>query len=146
MSLSERRAAIIAEHVAQEKYDPHWKGEAEKGRRISERPVAFVVNDEVVVLADDVPKVMAAVEAFFAKISADRDALLAKLASEPAFAQSVEKCKLLLERPPAGELRVSQNCWNCVAYALQDVEFLVVLADGRVAVPVSLLEWLKQPK
>lgn len=146
MELLEKRDAIIAEHQAQEKYDPHWKAEAEQGRKISERPVAFLCNDEVVVVGEDVGKIRAGLEDFFDRISADGDALAYKLASEPAFAQAVEKSKVLLDGPPADELRLSQNHWNAVAYALQEAEVLVVMADGKVAVPVTLLEWLRKPK
>lgn len=132
MDLDARRAEIFADHQAQEKYDPHWKGEAEKGRRLSLRPLAFICDDEVVVLGDDVGKVLAGVAAFesaLAPAMADPDrALAVPNYKRQAFARAR---KLLADNaPPPAELRVSQAVWNHVACALEEAGVLVVLADG----------------
>src|SRR4051794_35051255 len=99
MDLTERREEIIAEHQAQERYDPHWKAEADRGRKISERPIAFLCDDEVVVVGPCVGKIRDGLAAFFEKIGADRDALAARLSGEPAFAQAAEKCRKALQEP-----------------------------------------------
>jgi len=135
MDLNKRREDIITEHKAQEKYDPYWKAEAEKGRKISERPVAFQCDDEVVLVGECVPKVMTALSQF---VIAHGDAYKSLDTAPPEHHKryGVAKAVSLLGRhgeEGPHELRVPQQAWNGLLFCLETMGVDVVLADGTHA-------------
>lgn len=132
MDLIKRREEIIAEHTAQQKYHPHWKTEASAGRLIAERPIAFICDDEVVVLGEDVAKVLAGIKQFVEKHGSEFDDPTIQAAKMHDF-NCLKRCKKLLAAPPNGDLRVSQNVWNAYAFGLGEVGVFVVLTDGTFA-------------
>jgi hypothetical protein len=126
MDLAKKRAEIATEHAAQEKYDPHWLAAAKAGEKLSDRPIAFVCDDEVVVIGTCVPKVLAGVAAFRA-----RAAEYADRTREPVVAQALKRAEALAATPgDAAELRMSQQHWNAVLFCLGEVGVTCVLADG----------------
>lgn len=128
LNLLKRREEIISDHKAMEKYHPHWKTEMEAGRSLSTRPIAFLCDDEVVVIGDDVTKIIEGLEGFINKFSSSpRDNDRAK--REPTFAVAVYKASRLIATKPT-EIRVSQNVWNAYTLALGEVGVEVVLTDG----------------
>ena len=142
MDLLKRREEIIAEHKAQEKYDPHWSKEAQAGRAISARPIAFLCDDEVVVVGEDVTKIIEGLKPFVAR--AEREAELAKndpvLAealkkklSTPIYAHALAKCSKAVHAPVPAEIRVPQQTWNAYLYSLNEQGINVVLTDGTGA-------------
>lgn len=126
-TLAEKRAEVIERHKAQEQFDPHWKAEAAAGRKISERPVAFLCDDEVVVTGDCVGKVMEAVKTFLDLAS---HGPLTRADSENHLAYAIAKCQQIASRPATAELRVSQQRWNAICYAMSIVGVECVLTDG----------------
>lgn len=125
MDLLNARDAVLREHKSAEKYDPYHQSLAAAGDRISERPVAFIVDDEVVVVGECVAKVMDGLKAFLS-----RDAEYADRAGrEPVVAQALAKARKLTEAAPT-EIRVSQQTWNSLLFALGEVGVKVALSDG----------------
>ena len=143
-ALLKRREEILTEHKAQERLDPYWAREAREGRKLSTRPIAFVCDDEVVLFKECVGKLRDGLTEFFTRSGADRDLLEQRLANEPAFAQAVEKARRVLAAEETDELRVPQAWWNALTFAMQEAGHEVVTADGKVAVPVNLLELIRQ--
>lgn len=129
MELSERREEIIANHKAQERYDPHWKAAADRGSRLSEQPVAFLVDDEVVVIGDDVTKIYDGLQKFVEMADED-EAWEGRAAREPSVAQALAKARQALERDQPEELRLPQQWWNAYLFALDAAGVRVTLADG----------------
>lgn len=129
MDLVKRRDQIIAEHKAMEKHNPAIKAQAARGDRLSDRPIAFLCDDEVVVIGDDVGKVLAGVQKFVDEHSQrfDDPAVQAALAHDHGC---LKRCRKLLASPPSGELRVGQQVWNSYLHGLGEVGVQVVLADG----------------
>lgn len=127
MSLAEKRIKIISEHQAMEKYDPYWRDLAKQGDRVSERPIAFLCDDEVIVLGDCVPKIMAGIKIFIDKIAVRQQD---HLCTEPATAQAIRKCTTLYSETPPAEIRVPQQWWNAYLFGLNEAGVNVVLADG----------------
>lgn len=130
MSLTKKRDELIAEHKAMEKYDPHWKALAEKGDLISERPIAFVCNDEIVVVGDCVDKILEGLKRFKMTWDAKSEERDERMAREPSFAHAVSKVDRLLDQNPA-EIRVPQQVWNGIVLSLAEVGILVCLSDGK---------------
>lgn len=128
MSLLEKQAKLLAEHQAMEKYDPHWKAEAEAGRKISERPVAFLCDDEVVIVGDDVAKIRDALAKFIELT--ETESWHKRAAREQVAAYAESKVKAILSRPAGDELRMHQQHWNAVALAMGEIGQEVVLSDG----------------
>jgi hypothetical protein len=135
MSLTEKRAAVIERHRNQEQFDPHWKGVAEEAKKpgspakLSERPVAFVCDDEIVITGGCVGKVLSAVSKFL-EIAADKS-FHERAKGESDLAYALAKCKQLTASPAPAELRLSQQRWNAVTYALSVVGVDCVLTDGN---------------
>ena len=124
MDLTKRRADIIAEHAAMEKYDPYHKMLAAQGDRISERPIAFLCDDEVVVTGDCATKVREGLRRFVARSAEFQE----RAKREPAIAQALVKAAR--EATATGDLRVPQQIWNAYTLALGEVGVKAVLADG----------------
>lgn len=121
------RDKVLSEHAAQEKYDPHWVAEAKEGRRLSDRPVAFQCDDEVVVKGPCADKVRAALAAFAAREGEFADRLLV----EPWLRQAFAVAKKFANR--TDDLVFTSQQWNGAAYALAESKLLVALADGKSA-------------
>lgn len=126
MNLLEKRAALIAEHQAMEKYEPHWKALAEKGDQLSERPIAFLCDDEVVVVGDCVEKILDGLLAFMERADDYQD----RAKREPAVAQALAKCGRAVGAAVPEEIRVGQQIWNAYLFGLNEVGVKVVLTDG----------------
>lgn len=133
MDLLKRREEILAEHRAQEKYDPYWLAEANAGRKLSERPIAFLCDDEIVILSACVGKVLEALRQFVAAatpIFADPEAVLTQ---ENYKRHAFAKAKLLLSRhgeEPPSELRVPQQTWSAITHGLAEAGVLAVTTEG----------------
>jgi len=126
MDLLKERARIIVEHEAMERYHPYWRELAEKGDRISERPIAFVCDDEVVVVGDDVQRVYDGLQAF-----ADRAAeYVHRRKVDGLLNAALNRVTKTLDADVPNEIRVSTQVWNSYLYALDLVETPIVLADG----------------
>lgn len=125
MSIEKKREALVADHKAMEKYDPYWKTLAEKGDRIGDRPVAFLCDDEVVIVGACVAKVTAGLAEFLGR----GDEYVDRTAREPAVAQAMSKARKYVDA--TDEIRVPQQVWNALAFALGEVGLKVVLTDGR---------------
>lgn len=127
-TLAERRAAVLTEHAAQEKYDPFWAAEAKAGRPLADRPVAFLCDDEVVVVGGCVPKVMAGVRAFLDRA----DEYGERAAREPSLRHALGTCRKIADRhaDDGPELRLPSQWWNAVTYALGESGVLCCVAQG----------------
>lgn len=130
MDLASKRAKVIADHQAQERFDPHWKAEADKGRKLSERPVALLCDDEVVVLGDCIAKVAAGLQKFKELVAANAPAWEERRKKEPSVAQAFNKIDRFLASNTSGELRLSQKDWNALLFGLNEADVHVVLTDG----------------
>lgn len=130
MDFAQTRAAIISEHQAMERHDPHWKSEAAKGDKISERPIAFICDEELVFTGECVPKVFEGLKLFAEKAGTDK-ALQAREKTEPAVAQAIAKARRLLAGEQPAELRLSGQAFNCVSFALGEVGLKIVTTDGQ---------------
>jgi hypothetical protein len=99
--------------------------------KMSERPVAFLCDDEIVVLAADVPKIVGALQKFIASTSAADVQVkwLKRAASEPVVAHALSRIEKLLANPPA-EIHLPQQWWNAILFGLNEVGCEVVLTDG----------------
>ena len=132
--LKAKREGIVAEHKAIEKHDPHHRAEAEKVRAagrptLSERPIAFQCDDEVVVVGECVGVVVAAAAKFVGR--ADEYEERAKF--EPVVAMALKVCRRVAESSVAtSELRLTQQHWNCLMFGLTEVGVQCVLTDGMV--------------
>jgi hypothetical protein len=135
VDLLKKRDALIAEHQAQEKYDPHWKAEAEKGRKLSERPIAFICDDTVIVPGEEcIRKIFGGLKRFLDIWDAAPDVASKKAATEPAFAQALAKARQACRyEGPLPHVSVPQQVWNAYLYALNSVGLEVVISDGGAA-------------
>lgn len=138
MDLMKRREEILALHKAHEMVPqspwspahPLMKQELDHGvLKISDRPIAFLCDDEVVVLKPDVPKILAGILKFVEEYGPKFD--------DPAVAASrghdfncLKRCRKLLQAAPTGDLSVSQGTWTAYLYGLGEVGVDVVLSDG----------------
>lgn len=126
MDLLKKRAAVVAEHAAMEKYDPAWKGTG-----LSTRPVAFVCDDEVYVVGECVAKVHRGLREFADRFGPAYD----DEKRRPGWKYqliAMDKCrKFLAEHPdPPEAIRVPQYVWNSYLFALGEVGVQVVTTDG----------------
>jgi hypothetical protein len=128
MTLLEKRDRLLAEHTAQEKYDPYWKAEAAAGRALSKRPIAFLCDDEVVLVGPCVVAVFDGLRNFQQLVSTDASWQKRSL-SEPAVAYSIARIKRVVGEPPA-ELRISQQVWTAYLLGLNAVGLTCCLSDG----------------
>ncbi len=119
MDLLKKRGEILTDHAAMEKHNPAWKGTG-----LQDRPVAFLCDDEVVVIGECVGKIFAGLTTFMA--TADKD----RAKNNPQFSQALGKISKLLESPAPAELRVSQQTWNAYLLGLNEAGVTVVLTDG----------------
>jgi hypothetical protein len=126
INLKAKRAKIIAEHQAMQKHHAHWQEEAKKGRLLGEFPVVFSLDDEVLILAEDMPKIMAGLKQF----TEQRAKEYSKRKSEPEVALMLSKVESILANPPTGDFRVRSQVWNCLSHALADVGLECSMADG----------------
>ena len=134
MSLLEQRARVLAEHAAAQKYDPYWIAEARDGRPIAERPVAFLLDDEVAVVGPDVATVLAGLRTFTADL-AGRMSDIERAEAVPVFVRhAYYRAKKLIEKhngdAPA-MLRFGQQHWNSILCGLEHAHVLVALTAGE---------------
>lgn len=130
MDLWQRRATIIAEHQAQEKFDPYWKAEAAAGRKLSERPIAFLCDDEVRLFGECISKVHAGLEKFLVQVEALPDHGQAR-ANEPTFVAAVKLARLCTTSPPGNDSwSFPQQRWNSITYALAQAGIEIVITEG----------------
>lgn len=135
MSLSAKRDELIALHKMYEMVpespwspkNPVMKEKLEAGEQLlSERPIAFLCDDEIVVLGDCIGKVVDGLGRFL-----ERSTDYEKLAQhQPAVAQALAKAKRLVESRPIGELRMSQQHWNAILYCLNEIGMHVISTQG----------------
>ncbi len=126
MTLLERRAEVLADHQAQEKYHPHWVAEAREGQHISKRPIAIHQGDDIVFVGDCVGKVLDGFGAFVNMVDST-EALQDKEKAEPGFALTVKRARTLLAAPPPGEFRIPVERWNTYLPALEAAGLTIVL-------------------
>lgn len=127
--LLRRRSEVVADHQAQEKYDPYWKAEAKEGHRLSERPVAIHLGDEIVFVGDCVTLVRLGFESFLHMVG-DTPAQQEKEKREPGFALTVRRAKEVLATPAGPELRIVAERWNSYLPALEAAGLTVVLTHA----------------
>ena len=128
MDLLAQRAALISEHQAQERHDPHWKAEAKAGDKLSERVVAIQVDSDVSFVGPDVPKVLATLKAFLAKLDKSKE-WQERAKREPVVALCVAKARKLVADNPK-EICVHSQTYNALGFAL-DEEGLVRVLDNK---------------
>lgn len=128
MDLLKKRAEIILEHGAMERHDPHWKDEAAKGRKISERPVAFLCNKHVVIVGDCAKKVLDKLEYFLSWANGNQS-FQDRMEKEPTARDAVVEAEALVEAKPK-EIRVTTQEWNSLMLGLNEIGFMVAMSDG----------------
>jgi hypothetical protein len=103
----------------------------------SERPVAFLCDDEILVVGDCVGKLYAGLKKFIAVVDGSPESWSQRAAREPWVGQAIAKTKKQLAIPEPTELRVTQQIWNGYMFAMQEVGLLVVLTDGTYPTPLE---------
>lgn len=140
MDFLKKRDELIGEHKAQVKHDPGWKGSD-----LVDRPIAFIDDEDVVVVGDCVTKVFDGLKQFKAHVDDPKQGWAAKATREPVVALVLKRLTTLLAQEPGAEFRTDQRTWNCVLYALEHCNPIkdekgnvtgysginVVLTDGR---------------
>lgn len=134
-ALKKKRAAVLAEHKAAAKYHPFWAEVAKKGGHcISQRPIAFLVDDEVIILDECVKKIVDRLAEFIALV----DSKLMKAVSpdgnlvdvnmyehiaktQPTINKAISFARKIVAANPTDELRVAQRDWNSVIFAMEEV-------------------------
>lgn len=124
VDLTAKRAELAAQFATQI-FEPHWAELAKGGDKLTDRPVAFICDDEVVVIGDDVAKVYAGLTKFQQTAAADWAS-----SPEPQKVLCLAKVKRALAAPPPAEIRVPAQVWNCYLHALAEVGVQVVTSDG----------------
>ena len=124
MDLAERRRTLQVDHAAMEKYDPYWKDLAFHGDRFSERPIAFLCDDEICLLSEDADKVRTGLKAFLARATEYEK----RAQVEPTVASALAKAAKYVDS--AGDIRVGQQVWNCLLFGLGEAGLQVVLTSG----------------
>lgn len=139
MDLLRRRADLIALHLLTERVpESPWSPEhpamrlklASGEAPLSERPIAFLCDDEVAVVGECVTKVVAGLRLFAERAGKQAALYNGRSAREPVVAHALKKIGQLLERPPQDEIRVPQQVWNAYLFGLGEVGVNVILTDG----------------
>ncbi len=128
LDLVSRRETLRADHVAMERFHPHWHALALTGDHISSRPIVFLCDDEIVALPPDAQVIRQALQVFVSKVAADLPRWEKLAAAQPTLAQAISKSTR--EVVQTGELRVPQNVWNSYCLALEESGLQVMLTDG----------------
>lgn len=124
IDLKAKRTALVARAKNLEEMNDYWRDQAAKGNKISDRLIVFQCDDELVVLAEDVPTITAALTKFDAEVAPGwADSL------EPAVRLCLKNVARYLAKPPS-ELRVQGQVWNCYNMALTAVGVQVSITDG----------------
>jgi hypothetical protein len=126
IDLKAKRAEIAQRHQNLQEFNDYWAARAKDGDKIAERPVAFICDDEIVAIGDDVAAIFAGLAKFVAEKGAEFDAA----AGEPAKLMAIAKAKKALASPPPAEIRVSAQVWNSYLWALAEVGIQVATSDG----------------
>lgn len=128
MDYLKQAEVIVAEHKAMEKYDPFWKSEADKGHRLSDRPIAFLRDFEIIVVGDSVTKVLDGLRSYL-NTYGTRDEELAQRDVRVRMALIRIK-RLLAQSPPPTELLMETGAWNSMLYGLNMMNIDVILTEG----------------
>jgi hypothetical protein len=138
MDLVAQRAAIVADHKGMEKVPqspwhpkhPIMREAMDKGETLlSNRPIAFLCDDEVVVVGECIKKIYDGLKKFVEREAKGWDDP-AKCAAKLHDYNCVKRCRKFVEQPAPKEIRVPQGTWNSYLHGLNEVGVQVVLTEG----------------